>query len=318
MKSWKGVFPAVTTKFRPDLALDVPAMEKHFAWQLATGVDGLIVCGSLGENSVLTVDEKVEVLRIAVRVAKGKVPVLMTIAENTTAEGIALCARSAKEGADGFMVLPGMRYVSDRRETLAHFRAIAQASTKPIMVYNNPVAYGVDVTPEMFAELADEPKITAIKESSDNVRRVTDIINATGDRYAIFCGVDDLAMEAILMGACGWVAGLVDAFPEETVAIYRLLQEGRLEEARAIYRWFAPLLHLDVSKKLVQNIKLVEAMVGVGNETMRAPRLPLVGAEREAVEAIVKKALATRPTLPKPTAHGAQRTPANTVAPPVA
>lgn len=302
---WQGVFPAVTTKFDAGYQLDTVAMERHFAWQLDCGVDGLIVCGSLGENSALSVVEKVEVLRIAARVAAGRRPVLMTIAENTTAEAIALCEVSAKQGADGFMVLPGMRYVSDRRETLAHYCAIAKASPRPIMVYNNPVAYGVDVTPEMFAELASEPAIVAIKESSDNVRRVTDIINATGSRYAIFCGVDDLAMEAILMGACGWVAGLVDAFPKETVAIYRLLQAGRIEEARTIYRWFAPLLHLDVSRKLVQNIKLVESLVGVGNEVVRPPRLPLEGAEREAIVALVKKALEHRPALP--TMHAATK-----------
>jgi 4-hydroxy-tetrahydrodipicolinate synthase len=297
-RTWKGVFPALTTKFREDLSLDIKAMERHFAWQIDSGVDGLIVCGSLGENSVLAVDEKVEVLRIASRVAGRKLPVLMTIAEGSTSEAIALAQRAAKEGATGLMVLPGMRYVSDRRETLAHYRAIARSSALPIMVYNNPVSYGVDVTPEMFGELADEKTIVAIKESSDNVRRVTDIINRVGDRYAIFCGVDDLAMEAMLMGAVGWVAGLVDAFPAETVAIYRLLQEGRLDEARAIYRWFAPMLHLDVSRKLVQNIKLVEAIVGVGTETVRPPRMPLVGDEREAITAIVKKALETRPKLP--------------------
>ena len=297
-RTWKGVFPALTTKFRQDLSLDINAMEKHFAWQVDSGVDGLIVCGSLGENSVLAVDEKVEVLRIALRVAGRKLPVLMTIAEGSTSEAIALAQRAAKEGAMGLMVLPGMRYVSDRRETLAHYRSIARSSALPIMVYNNPVSYGVDVTPEMFAELADEKTIVAIKESSDDVRRVTDIINRVGDRYAIFCGVDDLAMEAMLMGAVGWVAGLVDAFPAETVAIYRLLQEGRIEEARGIYRWFAPMLHLDVSRKLVQNIKLVEALVGVGTETVRPPRMPLVGEERETITAIVKKALETRPKLP--------------------
>ena len=298
MRAWQGVYPAVTTKFRSDLRLDVAAMEKHFAWQIESGVDGLIVCGSLGENSVLAGDEKLEVLRIAVRVSARRVPVLQTIAEGSTAEGIALCERSAREGADGFMVLPGMRYVSDRRETIAHYRAIAQSSPKPIMVYNNPVAYGVDVTPDMFGELADEKAIVAIKESSDDVRRVTDIINRTGDRYAIFCGVDDLAMEALLMGARGWVAGLVNAFPRETVAIHRLIMGGKIEEARRIYRWFAPLLHLDVSRKLVQNIKLVESIVGVGTEAVRPPRLALVGQEREEIIAIVKQALATRPVLP--------------------
>jgi 1-pyrroline-4-hydroxy-2-carboxylate deaminase len=296
--SWRGVYPALTTKFKPDYRLDIAAMEKHFAWQIDGGVDGLIVCGSLGENSVLSAEEKLEVLRVAARVSGGRVPVLMTIAEGSTAEGIALGERSAREGADGLMVLPGMRYVSDRRETIAHYRAIAKASSKPIMVYNNPIAYGVDVTPDMFEELADEPALVAIKESSDNVRRVTDIIARTGGRYAIFCGVDDLAMEAMLMGACGWVAGLVDAFPRETVAIYRLISDGRIEEARAIYRWFSPLLHLDVSRKLVQNVKLVEAIVGVGTEIVRPPRLPLAGEERAQVITLVEQALKTRPVLP--------------------
>jgi len=296
--SWRGVYPALTTKFKPDYRLDIAAMEKHFAWQIDSGVDGLIVCGSLGENSVLSSEEKLEVLRVGVRVSGGRVPVLMTIAEGSTAEGIALGERSAREGADGLMVLPGMRYVSDRRETLAHYRAIAKASSKPIMVYNNPIAYGVDVTPEMFEELAGESAIVAIKESSDNVRRVTDIIARTGGRYAIFCGVDDLAMEAMLMGACGWVAGLVDAFPRETVAIYRLINDGRVEEGRSIYRWFSPLLHLDVSRKLVQNVKLVEAIVGVGTEIVRPPRLPLAGEERAQVIALVEQALRTRPVLP--------------------
>jgi len=296
--AWHGVYPALTTKFKTDLRLDSAAMEKHFAWQIDCGVDGLIVCGSLGENSVLTIEEKLEILRIAVRVSDGRAPVLLTVAAGSTAEGIALCDRGARDGADGFMVLPGMRYVSDRRETIAHYRAIAKSSAKPIMVYNNPIAYGVDVTPEMFEELADEPALVAIKESSDNVRRVTDIIHRTGERYAIFCGVDDLAMEAMLMGARGWVAGLVDAFPEETVAIYRLTVDGRIDEARRIYRWFSPLLHLDVSRKLVQNIKLVESIVGVGTEIVRPPRLPLVGEERAQIIALVEQALKTRPVLP--------------------
>jgi dihydrodipicolinate synthase/N-acetylneuraminate lyase len=197
------------------------------------------------------------------------------------------------------MVLPGLRYVSDRRETIHHFRTVAAATPLQIMVYNNPLAYGVDATPEMFAELADEPKFVAIKESCGDVRRITDLINLVGDRYAIFCGVDDLAMEAQLMGSVGWVAGLVCAFPRETVVIYKLVKAGRIEEARAIYRWFAPLLHLDVSTKLVQNIKLAEAMVDLGTEHVRGPRLPLAGEERARVTAVIKQALATRPVLPK-------------------
>jgi dihydrodipicolinate synthase/N-acetylneuraminate lyase len=196
------------------------------------------------------------------------------------------------------MVLPGMQYVSDRRETLQHFRTVAKASPKPIMLYNNPVAYRVDLTPAMIAELADEPKFVAIKESSDDVRRIGDIRNLVGDRFQIFTGVDDLALESLVLGAVGWVAGLVCAFPRETVALYNLLKAGHLDEALAIYRWFIPLLHLDVSVKFVQNIKLVETLVGSGTEYVRAPRLTLVGEERSRVETIVREALKHRPILP--------------------
>ncbi|GIV57731.1 MAG: hypothetical protein KatS3mg042_0644 [Rhodothermaceae bacterium] len=196
------------------------------------------------------------------------------------------------------MLLPPMLYRSDRRETITFLRTVAAATDRPIMLYNNPVAYGVDVTPEMFAELADEPRFVAIKESSDDVRRITDIVNRVGDRYRIFCGVDDIALEALLLGADGWVAGLVCAFPEETVALYELARAGRLAEARALYRWFMPLLHLDVSTKLVQNIKLAEAMVGLGTEHVRPPRLPLEGEERARIREIIAAALAKRPALP--------------------
>ena len=296
--SWAGVFPALTTKFKPDGSLDSDAMRRHFAWQIEAGVDGLIACGSLGENSALSFAEKLTVLRLALEASSGRVPVLAAVAENTTAEAIRLIEAATHAGADGFMALPPMRYIADRRETLAYYRALAEASPKPIMVYNNPVAYGVDVTPEMFAELADVPRLVAIKESSDNVRRITDIIGLTGDRYALFCGVDDLALEAMLMGAVGWVAGLVNAFPRETVAIHRLVHEKRMDEALAIYRWFAPLLHLDVSRKLVQNIKLVEALAGVGSEAVRPPRLPLEGEERARIEETFATAMRTRPVLP--------------------
>jgi dihydrodipicolinate synthase/N-acetylneuraminate lyase len=293
---WEGVLPAVTTKFHADFSIDRAWTAKNIEAQIEAGVDGIIVCGSLGEASTLSLDEKLEVLDIAVDASRGRVPVLLTIAENSTLDA---CRQAGtKHGAAGYMVLPGLRYLSDRRETLHHFRSVAKASALPLMIYNNPLAYGVDTTPEMFAELADEKKIVAIKESCGDVRRVTDLINAVGDRYAILCGVDNLAMEATLMGGHGWVAGLVCAFPHETVAIYKLIKAGRVEEARAIYRWFAPLLALDVSPKLVQNIKLAEAMVGLGTEHVRPPRLPLAGDERKAVEALVRHSLETRPTLP--------------------
>jgi 4-hydroxy-tetrahydrodipicolinate synthase len=295
---WEGVLPAVTTKFNADFSIDRAWTKKNIEAQIEAGVDGIIVCGSLGEASTLSLDEKLEVLDIAVDAASGRVPVLLTIAENSTLDGCRQAEAGAKRGAAGYMVLPGLRYLSDRRETLHHFRSVANASALPLMVYNNPLAYGVDMTPEMFAEIADEKKIVAIKESCGDVRRVTDLINAVGDRYAILCGVDNLAMEAILMGAHGWVAGLVCAFPRETVAIYKLIKAGRVEEARAIYRWFAPLLALDVSPKLVQNIKLAETMVGLGTEPVRPPRLPMVGDERKAVEALIRHSLETRPALP--------------------
>jgi len=296
---WEGVLPAVTTKFNADFSIDRAWTGKNIEAQIDAGVNGIIVCGSLGEASTLSLDEKLQVLDIAVEASRGRVPVLLTIAENSTLDACRQAEAGSRHGAAGYMVLPGLRYLSDRRETLQHFRSVADASALPLMIYNNPLAYGVDMTPEMFAEIADEPKIVAIKESCGDVRRVTDLINAVGDRFAILCGVDNLAMEAILMGAHGWVAGLVCAFPQETVAIYKLLKAGRLEEARAIYRWFAPLLALDVSPKLVQNIKLAETMVGLGTEPVRPPRLPLVGEERAAVEALIRRSLETRPQLPQ-------------------
>lgn len=299
---WDGVFPAVTTKFKNDFSLDHAAMERHFAAQIEAGVHGLVVTGTLGENGSLSRDEKLEVLRVAVGVSAGRVPVLAGVAETTTTAACRCVEEGARNGADGFMVLPAMQYASDRRETIHHFRTVAQASDRPIMIYNNPVTYRVDVTPEMFEELADEPKFVAIKESSDDVRRITDIHNRVGNRYKVFTGVDDLALESVLLGADGWVAGLVCAFPREAVALYELAKAGRLEEARELYRWFMPLLHLDVSTKLVQNIKLAEAVVGIGTETVRPPRLPLEGDERARVERIIKAAIAKRPELRTPVA----------------
>lgn len=293
---WTGVFPAVTTKFHADESLDLAGTVNHIKWQLECGADGIIVCGSLGEASTLTADEKITILKAAKEVAGNK-PVLLTVAEDSTRAAAALAQAAHAAGADGIMLLPAMRYVSDARETLNHYQRVADASPLPIMIYNNPIAYGVNITPEMYAEMAAEPKYVAIKESSGDIRTLTNVINAVGSRFAIFSGVDDLALESIVMGADGWVAGLVVAFPKETVAIYKLAKAGRVEEARAIYRWFAPLLHLDVSMKLVQNLKLCEAMVGVGTEHVRAPRLPLVGAEEAAVKAVVDQSLATRPDL---------------------
>jgi 4-hydroxy-tetrahydrodipicolinate synthase len=295
--NWSGIFPALTTKFKNDLSIDYAAIEKHIQFQMNAGVDGLVVLGSLGENGTLTAEEKLTIVKSAVGTAHGKIPVLACVAETTTARACEFAKNAAKLGVSGFMVLPGMQYVSDRRETVTHLRTVASATDLPIMIYNNPVAYRVDITPEMFAELADEPKFVAIKESSDNVRRITDIINLVGHRYILFSGVDDLAMESLILGASGWLAGLVCAFPKETVALYQLVKANKIDEALKLYRWFMPLLHLDVSIKFVQNIKLVEALVGVGSETVRTPRLPLIGEERKQIEAIVKKALANRPNM---------------------
>jgi 1-pyrroline-4-hydroxy-2-carboxylate deaminase len=295
---WRGVFPAVTTKFSADDRLDLSEMERCFALQVEAGVDGLIVCGSLGEASTLEPDEKIEVLKAALRAVRGRVPVLCTVVEGSTRRAEALAEAAARAGAAGLMVLPGVPYRSDARETEAHYRSVAKAGGLPVMLYNNPVSYGVDITPELLTRMADEPLFVAVKESSDDVRRVTRIINACGDRYALFSGVDNLALESLALGADGWVAGLVCAFPEETVAIYRLAAAGRIDEAARIYRWFQPLLDLDVSSKLVQNIKLVEALVIGSNDICRAPRLALVGEERARVEAIVRQALAVRPKLP--------------------
>ncbi len=294
---WRGIYPAVTTKFTEDDRLDVAEMARCYRLQIEAGVDGLIVCGSLGEASTLTADEKLDVLSVARSVADQR-PVILTISDGATRDACRLAEAGAKAGADGLMVLPGLPYKSDPRETMTHYRAVARASGLPVMIYNNPVAYGVDITPAMLVEMADEPLFVAVKESSDNVRRVTDILRTSGDRYQVFTGVDNLALESFAMGAVGWVAGLVVAFPAETVAIWKLSQQGRYAEARAIYQWFRPLLDLDVSTKLVQNIKLVEAMVIGSNDRCRAPRLALAGLERHHVQSVVEAALSRRPSIP--------------------
>jgi 4-hydroxy-tetrahydrodipicolinate synthase len=295
---WSGVFPAVTTKFDEDGALDIGEMERCYALQLESGVDGLIAGGSLGEGSMLSQEEKIEAIHTCRRVSAGRVPVLGTISEPATAAGRAMARAAEDAGADGLMVIPSTIYMTDRRETLANLRAIAGASGLPIMVYINPLAYRVDVTPEMLEDLADEPRIVAIKESSDDIRRTTEVINRVGDRFAVFSGVDNLALESLVMGATGWVAGLVNAFPAETVAIYRLVRAGRIEEARAIYRWFRPLLDLDVSTYLVQNIKLVEAIAIGSNDRVRLPRLAHIGERRAEIERLVREQMEIRPPLP--------------------
>lgn len=293
--NWEGVFPAVTTKFDSNLRIDAHWTKVNTEAQLAAGVHGVVVSGSLGEASTLSMEEKGQLVRLMTELVDGRVPVVCGVAQRTTADACRMAELAATQGADGLMLLPPMLYTSDRRETLTFLREVAGATDLPIMLYNNPVAYNVDLTPEMLAELANEPKFEAVKESSDDVRRITDIVNLVGERYRIFTGVDNIALEALMLGAVGWIAGLVDAFPRETVAIYNLAKAGQYAEAVEIYRWFMPLLHLDVSTKLVQNIKLAEAMVGIGTETVRPPRLPLAGEERERVQKTIETALAKRP-----------------------
>ncbi|MCA9247716.1 MAG: dihydrodipicolinate synthase family protein [Planctomycetales bacterium] len=293
--TWQGVFPAATTQFAADQSLDLPATMKHIEAMIEAGIHGIIMLGTVGENCSLEYQEKLDVLRATVEQVAGRIPVLSGVAEYTTRLACRFAADAEKIGVDGLMVLPCMVYKSDARETIAHYRAVAAASDLPIMCYNNPVSYGVDITPEMFAELADEPKLVAIKESSENVRRITDLINVCGDRYLLFCGVDDLALEAQLLGAIGWVSGLVNAFPAENRMLWDAATVGDYEKAREIYRWYTPLLHLDTEVKLVQYIKLAQQECGLGSETTRAPRLPLEGAERERILGIIHHGIANRP-----------------------
>lgn len=296
--NWKGVFPAVTTQFLQDQSLDLDATARHIEVLIGSGVSGLVMLGSLGENTALEPQEKRQVVAMAISASRGRVPVLSGVAECSTAAACRYAREIEKLGADGLMVLPAMVYKADPRETLAHFRAVAGASGLPILVYNNPVSYGIDITPEMFDELSDEKTLVAIKESSGNPRRITDLFNAVGDRYAIFCGVDDLIMESVMLGAQGWVAGLGLAFVRENQYLWDLLVESQWERARQLYRWYTPLLHLDTAVKFVQYIKLAIAECGLGSEWVRAPRLPLVGAERQGVLAIIRRGIETRPSIP--------------------
>ncbi|MBV8503982.1 MAG: dihydrodipicolinate synthase family protein [Paucibacter sp.] len=292
---WQGVFPAVTTKFNADESIDAEGTARHIDFQIRNGIHGLVTCGSLGEASTLSLEEKLHVARIALEAADGRIPVLANVSETRTREALRYIDGANKLGVSGFMLMPSVIYVADAREAMLNVRSMAEAAQKPVMVYNNPVAYRVDLRPEHMQELADCRWIAAIKESTDNIRRITDLRNALGDRYQLFIGVDDLAFEALALGCDGLLAGVGCAFPRETVALYELMKAGRFDEALRLYRWMTPMLHLDVSIKLVQNLKLIDALVGVGTEHVRRPRLPLAGAEREHVERIVRHALETRP-----------------------
>jgi 1-pyrroline-4-hydroxy-2-carboxylate deaminase len=296
--NWKGVFPAVTTQFKQDQSLDLDATARHLEVLIQSGVSGLIMLGSLGENTSLEPEEKREIVRLAIEVSRRRVPVLSGVAECSTAAACRYAREMERLGADGLMLLPAMVYKADARETVTHFRTVARSTGLPILCYNNPIAYGVDITPPMFAELADEENLVAIKESSGDTRRFTDLRNQAGDRYTLFVGLDDLALEGVLLGAEGWVTGLGLVFPRENRYFWELATSGQWEKAQEIYRWYMPLLHLDTQVKFVQYIKLALQEVGLGSEWVRAPRLPLVGAEREAVLAVIRQGIETRPEVP--------------------
>lgn len=296
--NWQGVFPAVTTKFTDDDQLDQEMFELNITAQIDAGVEGIVLGGTLGEASSLREEEKLQLVRWAVGVAAGRVPVVLNVAEQTTADAIDAARKAEENGAQGLMMLPPMRYKADDRETVEYYKAVANSTSLPIMVYNNPVDYKIEVTLDMFDELQQCPNIQAVKESTRDISNVTRMFNRFGERFKILGGVDTLALESIFMGAHGWVAGLVCAFPRETVAIYKLAKAGRHQEALDIYRWFLPLCELDINPKLVQNIKLAETRVGLGTENVRAPRLKLTGVEREHVLNVIDTSLANRPELP--------------------
>ena len=295
---WRGIFPALTTKFTQKDELDLPLFAKNLKAQIDAGIDGIILGGTLGEASVLTTDEKETLVKFAVKEVADRIPVVLNIAEGSTREAIKQAEYAEKWGAKGLMILPPMRYKTDHRETVTFFKTIANSTSLPIMIYNNPVDYKTEVTADMFEEILECNNVQAVKESTRIVSNVTALKNRFGIRLKVLCGVDTIAMEEMIMGAEGWVGGLVCAFPEETEAIYRLVKAGQIEDALKIHRWFLPLLELDLHPKLVQYIKLAEAQTGIGSEYVRAPRLTLVGAERENVLKVINDGIASRPTIP--------------------
>lgn len=296
--SWQGIYPAVLTPFKADGAIDYDMFKKNFLVQVEAGVAGIIIAGTLGEASTLTTQEKFDLLTFAKENLPENIPAILNIAESSTADAIAFAKKSEELGADGLMLLPPMRYRASDREVVTFFKAVAKATSLPILIYNNPVDYAIHVTVDMFEELIECPNIQAVKESTRDLTNVTRMINRFGDRIKILGGVDTISLETQLLGASGSVAGLVDAFPHETVAIYKLAQVGRLDEALAIYRWFMPLLELDIHPRLVQYIKQAATTVGLSNEYVREPRLPLEPADKARVQKIIDDALANRPKLP--------------------
>jgi 4-hydroxy-tetrahydrodipicolinate synthase len=295
--NWQGVFPAVTTQMKQDGALDLEATARHVEALIDSRITGTIFLGSLGENQALTPEEKRRVIQTMLKTVNGRIPVLSGVAESSTAEACRYVRDLEKLGASGFMLMPAMLYKGDPRETLEHFRTIARATGLPIMIYNNPISYANDITPEMFAELAEHKNFVALKESSGNTRRITDLRNTLGDRYAIFTGVDDLVLESAILGIDGWVAGTGIAFPRENQRLWELTRRGEWDKALKLYRWFTPLLHLDTHTKFVQYIKLAVQECGLGSEWVRAPRLPLAGEERKQILKIIHDGIATRPKI---------------------
>lgn len=302
-KMWTGVLPAATTQFREDESMNIETTLKHLEVMIEAGVHGMIMLGTVGENCSLLFDEKIELLEATVQHIRGRIPVLTGVAEYTTSLACEFSQAAQDVGVDGLMVLPAMVYKSDVRETIKHFQTVAGAVDLPIMCYNNPVIYGVDITPEMFEEMADEPRLVAIKESSEDTRRITDLKNRLGDRYSLLCGVDDIVLESLALGADGWISGLVNAFPAENRLLWDLMASGKYEDAFDVYRWYTPLLHLDTDPKLVQYIKLAMAEVGLGSENVRPPRLPLIEPERMRILSIIQNAISKRPlSAPTPLA----------------
>lgn len=296
---WYGVYPALLTPFKQNEELDYDMFVKNLQAQVAAGVSGVIIAGTLGEASTLTAEEKFSLLTLAKKNLPADIPVILNIAEQSTAVAVAFAKKAESLGADGLMLLPPMRYKASDREVVTYFQTVAKASSLPILIYNNPIDYAVHVTLEMFAQLEAYPTIQAVKESTRDLTNITRMVNRFGDRFKILGGVDTIALESQLVGAHGSVAGLVDAFPKETVAIFNLAKAGRLDEALKIYRWFMPLLELDIHPRLVQYIKLAAVAEGISNEYVRAPRLILEGEERERIQKIIDSARATRPVLPE-------------------
>lgn len=294
--TWQGVYPAATTQFKEDLSIDLVQSQRVIDNLVKDGVHGIIAMGTCGENNSLDPAEKQTLLRAVTEVVAGRVPVVTGVSEFDTRRAVAFAKDAKKAGADGLMVLPAMVYVPTEEELVMHFRTVAEATDLPVMLYNNPPAYRVNISVAVLEALSDVRNIVAVKESAPDPRRFTDLINAFGDRYILMAGLDDVALEGLLLGAVGWVSGLTSAFPQESIQLIEAIRAGDLGRARAIYRWFMPLLHLDAEHDLVQSIKLAEQIMGRGSERVRPPRLPLSGERRRQVTAMVERAAATRPT----------------------